>query len=161
MRLANTVQDWLDEKGWEDVIERDEVAQTSQCHMFYRIHNQRCELFIETDEPKDWITLYFYLPFNARADKRTDVICLCNRLNATRSRFGSLQVLPSGRIRFRHTLDVEGAELSTIVIQRMLESAAHLVEIFMSDLAAVALTSLTAQAVFERLDQIEETGATS
>jgi len=159
MRLADKVQDWLDEQDWEDAIERDEVAQTAELHTIYRVQNQPCDLFINTIEEKHWISLFLYLPFRARNEKRADVMQLCNRINATYSQFGSLHVLPNSRIRFRHTLDVEGAELSTIAIQRMLEAAGQLIDHFLSDLAAVALTSLTAQAVFERFDQTENGAA--
>lgn len=152
MRLANKVQEWLDEMEWEEPLERDEEAQTASYNTRYGIKDQGFDLYIETIEKRDWIQIFLYAPFKARAEQHHQVALLCNRINGSIAS-GAIHVLDNGRIRFRHTVDMEGAEPSTIMITRMLGAAGDVFDHWFDELSAVALTKTTAQEIFDELDK--------
>ena len=52
MRLASKVQEWIDNREWEDRVEVDEENQRSRINFSYGINEQSFDLWFETDENK-------------------------------------------------------------------------------------------------------------
>ena len=156
MRLADKVQEWLDEQAWKDEQERDPETHQSRVSTCFTINNQRYDLWLETDEQKDWIKLYLYAPFKALPKKLTDCAVLFNRINATHG-IGAIHMMPDGRIRFRHIVDVENTEPSIQMISNMLNSGAAVFQNWFEEITAVALSKTTAQEIFDELDQSDTT----
>ena len=155
MRLADKLQQCLDEMGWDDVIKRNVEKQTSQMSTSWGINEQGFRLYLETDEKKDWIQLYLYTPFSALQNKRAECAILFDFINSASS-VGSIHVLRNGDIRFVHTIDFEGAEPSTTMLKNMIYSGSSLFAAWFEEIIAVALTKKTAQEVFDELDKLEE-----
>jgi len=155
MRLADNVQEWLDEIEWKDTVNRDEETQTSQLSTSFTINEQAFDLFIETDEKKDFLKIFLYAPFKAIANKYDDCIQLFNRINSLR-RFGAVCLLDDGRIQFRHTIDIENTELSPIMITNILNEGRSQFEEWFEEISAVALTKKTAQQIFDEMDAPSE-----
>jgi hypothetical protein len=155
MRLADKVQEWLDAMEWEDEITRDEEEQTSQMTTGYSIKEQGFDLYVETDEKRDWIKLYLYAPIKVTEKKREECVILFNYINVHFS-VGSLHFLPNGRIRFRHVVDVENTDPSIELINNMLRSAASIFEDWLEEVSAVAMTKMTAQQVIDDLEKGQE-----
>jgi hypothetical protein len=61
MKLAEKVQEWLQ---WNDELTLDEENQTSSVSFYYSIKNQSFKVWVETDEKRDVLEIYFYAPFN-------------------------------------------------------------------------------------------------
>jgi len=155
MRLANKVQEWLDAMEWEDEITRDEEEQTSQMKTGYTIKEQGFDLFVETDEKRDWIKLYLYAPIKVTEKKREECAILFNYINV-QFPVGSLHFLSNGMIRFRHVVDVENTDPSIELINNMLRSAASIFVDWLEEISAVAMTKMTAQQVIDDLEKGQE-----
>ena len=155
MRLANKVQEWLDEMEWEDEITRDEENQTSQMQTYYGIHDQRFTLYVETDEKRDFIKIFLYAPIKVGEKKREDCAVLFNHINCLLTS-GSLSFLPNGSIRFSHIVDVENTDPSIELINNMLRSASSVFENWFEEISAVALTKMTARQIIEDLEKEQE-----
>lgn len=155
MRLADNVQEWLDEIEWNNTINRDEETQTSQLCSSFTINEQAFDLFIETDEKKDFLKFFLYAPFKSIANKYDDCIQLFNRINSLR-RFGAVCLLDDGRIQYRHTIDIESTELSPIMITNILNEGRSQFEEWFEEISAVALTKKTAQQIFDEMDALSE-----
>ena len=151
MRLADKVQEWLDQKKWTDVIDRNEENQKSQLNTTYGINNQPFDLYIETEEQKEWVLLYLYAPFNALPDKYKDCMALFNRINANNF-IGTFCLATGGRIRFRQAIDIEDSDPSTTTIENMLSIGSSIIDQWFDEIASVALTKKTVQEVFAELD---------
>jgi hypothetical protein len=155
MRLADKVQEWLDEMEWKETVDRNEETQTSQLNCIFTINDQGFDLYIETDEQNDFLKVFLYAPFKALANKYDDCIQLFNRINGRR-RFGAVCLQDNGRIQYRHTIDVENADLSTIMITNILNEGRSQLEQWFEEISAVALTKKTAQEIFDELDNTSE-----
>lgn len=151
MRLADKVQEWLDQNEWTDVIDRNEENQKSQLNITYGINNQPFDLYIETDEQKEWVSLYVYAPFNALPGKYKDCMSLFNRINANNF-IGAFCLTTSGRIQFRQAIDIEDSDPSPMMIENMLNFGSSLIDQWFNEIASVALTKKTVQEVFAELD---------
>jgi hypothetical protein len=69
MKLAEKVQEWLSHLQWNDELTLDEENQTSSVSFYYSIKNQSFKVWVETDEKRDVLEIYFYAPFNLRLVK--------------------------------------------------------------------------------------------
>ena len=152
MKLADKVQQWLDALEWEDEIVRNEEEQTSLMSTNYGINDQTFDLFVETDEKRDWIKLYLYAPIRVSDKKKGECAILFNHINS-RFSIGSLHYLSNGRIRFSHVVDVENTEPSIELINNMLRSAVSIYEDWLEEISTVALTKMTAQQVIDDLEK--------
>lgn len=155
MRLADKVQEWLDAKEWEDEIRKDEDEQTSVMSTLFEIHEQTFNLYVETDEKRDWIKLFFYAPVKVKENKRSECAELFNFISS-RFSIGSLHFTDDGRIRFRHIVDFENTEPSVQAINNMLNSATAIFEEWFEAISSVALTKMTAQQVIDDLEKSQE-----
>jgi hypothetical protein len=152
MRLADKVQEWLNDREWDDKIEFDEENQTSSVNFQYTISDQPFNTFIETDEERDWIKFYFYAPFNALSKKNIDCAVLFNHINLC-SGSGSITLdSDKGRIRWHHIIDVEETDPSVIAINNAFRSGTSAFSKWFDEISEVALTKTTAQEIIERLN---------
>ena len=90
MKLAEKVQEWLSHLQWNDEITLDEENQTSSVSFYYSIKNQSFKVWVETDEQRDVLEIYFYTPFNGLSNKLTDCAILFNHINAC-NKWGAIQ----------------------------------------------------------------------
>ena len=151
MRLADKLQEWLNYSEWDDKIELDEETQTSSLNFTYGINDQAFNVYIQTDEAKDFMKFYFYAPFNALSKKHTDCALLFNRLNA-QSYCGTITVSDKGRIRWHHTVDFEDTDPSVKAINNAFLYGSDVIEQAFDEISEIALTKTTAQELFNRLD---------
>ncbi len=143
-RLAAIVQEALDYFEWTDDIADDEDAGSSRVETGAMVAGQPCEIFIDTDEQLDAISVYVYLPFRVKAEHYTQACVLINTINA-KARHGHLEILQdSGRIRLVVSADIEGASPTGIFVVRMVQLADAILSHWMWALAAVAVSGQTA-----------------
>ena len=143
-RLAAIVQEALDDLEWTDDIEDDEEAGKSRVTTGAMVAGQPCDIYIDTHEQHDAISIYIYLPFRVAAENYPQACMLINAINVD-ARHGHLEILrDGGRIRLVASADVEGAAPTGIFVVRMIQSADAILSHWMWALAAVAVSGQTA-----------------
>ena len=156
MRLAEKVQDWLDDIEWKDEISLDEENQTSSLNFTFSIKDQSFKVWIETDEARDFLKIYFYAPFNALSKKLTECAVLFNHINY-KSYWGALSVVDEkGTIRWRYVIDFEGTDPSVATINNAINVGSSLFENWFDEITEVALTKTTAQQIIDQLKAASE-----
>ncbi|MEY3785919.1 MAG: hypothetical protein RIQ94_2775 [Pseudomonadota bacterium] len=156
MRLADKVQEWLNDREWNDKIEFDEENQTSSVNFQYTINDQPFKTYIETDEKQDFLKFYFYAPFNALSKKHIDCAVLFNHINSC-SGSGSITLdYDRGCIRWHHIIDVEETDPSVIAINNAFRSGTSTFSKWFDEISEVALTKTTAQEIIDRLNADSE-----
>ncbi|MEY3880627.1 MAG: hypothetical protein RIQ94_1423 [Pseudomonadota bacterium] len=155
MRLASKVQEWIDNREWEDRVEVDEENQRSRINFSYGINEQSFDLWFETDENKEQLELYLYFPFKVKKDKLNDFVLLLNFIHS-RSYIGGFCVLANRRIQYRHFVDVENAEPSIETINNMVGAGSDIITSWFEELVLVALTGKTTKEVIDDLSDISD-----
>ena len=151
MKLAEKVQEWLSHLQWNDELTLDEENQTSSVSFYYSIKNQSFKVWVETDEKRDVLEIYFYAPFNGLSNKLTDCAILFNYINAC-NKWGAIVCTDTkGTIRWRHSIDFEGTDPSIASIDNAFNVGSNLFEYWFDEISSVALTKTTAK---ELIDQI-------
>ena len=159
MRLADKVQDWLDDIEWKDEISLDQENQTSSLNFTFSIKDQSFKVWIETDEARDFLKIYFYAPFNALSKKHTECALLFNHINF-HSHWGAISVVDEkGTIRWRYVIDFEGTDPSVATINNAFNVGVNLLEIWFDEITEVALTKTTAQQIIEQLEASSQVDA--
>ena len=152
MRLADKVQEWLNYREWDDKISLDDENQTSRVNFSYTINDQSFEVYIETDEKKDFLKFYFYAPFNASSKKVIDCAILFNHINLC-SFSGTITLdHDKGRIRWHHIIDFEDTDPSATTINNAFNAGSHTFSRWFDEISEVALTKTTAQEIIDRLN---------
>ena len=154
-RLGTLVQEALAQLEWEGELTDDEAAGTSQLQTLITIDDQPCSLYVDTREEKDYIGVFFYPPFRAKADAYPETCLLINAIN-TRIRHGHLEVLQhNGRLRMVVSADVEGANPTGVYVAHLMNYGADGLFTWMGELAAVAVGHRRAVDVLAALAQDE------
>jgi len=156
MRLADKVQEWLNDREWDDKINLDEENQTSSVNFTYGINDQPFNMYIETDEERDFLKFYFYAPFNALSKKNVDCAVLFNHINLNTSSGSMTLNSETGRIRWHHIIDVEETDPSVITINNAFHAGSNSFKKWFDEITEVALTKTTAQEIIERLNAESE-----
>jgi hypothetical protein len=152
MRLADKVQEWLNEREWDDKINIDEENQASSLNFTFSIKDQGFNVWIETDEKREYFKVYYYVPFNALSKKFNECTILFNEINK-RSRAGAIYLHDNkGVICWRHIIDFEGTDPSIITIQNAFDAGASTLDAWFDEITEVALTKSSAQEIIEQLD---------
>ena len=151
-RLGALVQEALDQLGWQGDLTLDEASGTSRFSSMILIQDQPCELFIDAHEESDFIGVYYYPPFRAKADCYPETCLLINAIN-NRTRHGHLEILRSnGRLRMVVSADVEGASPTGVFVAQMMRCGADILSDWMGELAAVAVGNRRADDVLAELE---------
>ena len=160
-RLAQVVQEALDHLDWQDTIDDDEAAGQSQVATGAIIDGQPCDIFINTHEQQDAISVFVYLPFRVKAAHYPEACMLVNAINVD-ARHGHLEILPeTGKLRLVVSADVEGASPGGIFVVRMLQCGEAIISHWLGALAAVAVTGRPAAEVLAAVASDEATAGES
>jgi hypothetical protein len=151
MRLADKIQEWLDEQEWTDEQLRDDENSSSRVSTGYLIDGQSYRLFIESDENRDWIKVFLYAPIRTKENKRQEMCELLNRINLS-SVCGKIYITPDGTICVQSAIDVEGADPSVNMISNLVSGCVGFYDNWFEELSSVALTKATAKEIFDALD---------
>lgn len=154
-RLGTLVQEALALLEWAGDLTDDEAAGTSQLQTLITIDDQPCSLYIDTREETDFIGVFFYPPFRAKAAAYPETCLLINAIN-TRTRHGHLEVLRhNGRLRMVVSADVKGANPTGAFVAHLMRYGADCLFTWMGELAAVAVGNRRADDVLAALEQDE------
>jgi hypothetical protein len=159
MPLTSVLKRWMDEMEWSDEIEVDEERRSARCSTQYSIVNQSHRLFLETDENKEWFSVFLYGPVNVPILRRSEVAEILNIINLCLG-LGRLVFLlgdEPGPIQFLARVDVEGSELAPTQITNLLKAGLGTFETYGDLLAKVALTKLSVDELWSNFMEEEAT----
>jgi len=159
MSLAKVIEEFVSDLEWKETVEIDE--ETGECALETRIEirNQGFDLHVEGDERRERLSLFLYAPFSVIEGKSMDACLLFNYINDRYGYIGRLCLGDTGRIRYREVIDIENLEPSAAMVHNMLASGGALFERHIEQIAAVALTSKSYEAVrkeYDRKDKLEK-----
>jgi hypothetical protein len=143
------LEEFVASRGWEDLIEVDEDEQYSALNTGVNFGDYAGgKLIVEGWDKSDLVSVFFYLPFECKEAKRTEMCCLLNDINArgTIGGYGCFQLLDSGddRIRWVLKVDFEGSAPTAKSIEQMVAPGWSRVAGFIDVIRVVALTKQTA-----------------
>lgn len=151
MKLSNKIQNWITSKDVDHDFKLDEGKQASFLKFEYKIDDRTFLGIIETDEQRDAIKAYIYIPFNVTPEKLNEFSILLNRINSVEL-FGAVTVANDGTVRWRHIVDFENTEPSIETIDNLFNPGCNIMENWFDEMFAVALTDITAQEILDNLD---------
>ena len=155
--FQSVIEDFVKFREWEDEVNTDLEAQT--CALVTGVSLGEYtggKLIIEASDKSQIVGVFFYLPFECKVAKRSEMFHLLNEIN-TRGGiggYGCFQLLEEGddRIRWVHRVDFEGSSPTGKSIEQMVGPGWERVNAFIEVIHAVALTK---QSAVEALDQFD------
>jgi hypothetical protein len=110
--------DYMEEEQWKYEILEDETA----IRFNSKGRNGRVLCFCEVDESKYWLTIYSFLPVNVPQHKIVAAAEYVSRANRG-IRIGNFEFdYDDGEIRYKTSIDVEGGELTSKMIDNLLKA---------------------------------------
>ena len=159
MPLTTILREWLELKEWADPVEIDRDRMHSQVSTHYGINGQDYRLYFDIDEKDRLVTVTIYSFFNVPVSRMNEIASVLNRIN-TRIVVGKFSCLDDEKphpVRFTVAFDFEGGDLSTGLIQNMINAAGGAMDRYGALLVSTALTKLSVEAVWEDfVDGVEE-----
>jgi hypothetical protein len=159
MSLAKVIEEFVSDLEWKETVEIDQETRESSLVTRIEIRNQGFDLHVEGDESRERLSLFLYALFNMIEGKSMDACLLFNYINKCYSYIGRLCLGGTGRIRYREVIDIENLEPSAAMVLNMLASGGVLFERHIEQIAAVALTSRTYEAIrseYEECDRMRK-----
>lgn len=153
MRIADFIEEFIVAEKWDnDVLIRNEEDNSSSLVTFYGIKNQTFKLFIESNEKTELLFVYLYAPFSVVEGKSVDAALLFNYINVRFTYPGKLSLLDNGDIRYVQIIDLENVVAPVALIKNMISGAANCFSYNIEQIAAVALTQKTYEAIREEYE---------
>ena len=116
--LFSELIDYMEEEDWKyEILEGETIIR-----FHFKGSAGRLLCYGEVDEEKYWLIFYSYMPVNAPADKMTEAAEFVARANRG-MRIGNFELdYDDGEIRYKTSIDVEGGELSSKMIDNLLRA---------------------------------------
>jgi hypothetical protein len=153
MHLAGVIEEFVEEVGWKDEVERIEEEGTSRLAVRLTVSNQSYRLFIEGYEARQWVALFLYPPFGVIDGKFLDACMLFNFINDSYSYTGRITVHDDGTIRYRQIVDVGNVVPTAGMIRDMLRCAVNLFETNADSITSVALTGKSYESIRAEIER--------
>ena len=158
MKLAILVEEFVTGMGWEGELDTEEKydAETGYrviTQIPLTIENQLFRLYIDAIEESEWLSLTIYPPYRVNEGKYVDACMLFNYFNCYYSYGGRIAVEDNGTIRYRQIIDVSETEPSKRLIHNMMISGIDMFKQNAENIASVALTSKTYEAIREDIEK--------
>ena len=116
--LFSALIDYMEEDDWRyEILEGETIIR-----FHYKGPAGRLLCYGEVDEEKYWLIFYSYLPVNVPIDKMVAAAEFVARANRG-MRIGNFELdYDDGEVRYKTSLDVEGGELSSKMIDNLLRA---------------------------------------
>jgi hypothetical protein len=106
----------------------------------------------EVDEEKCWLTFYSYMPVNAPPEKMTAVAEFTSRANRG-MRVGNFELdFDDGEIRYKTSIDVEGGDLTSKMIDNLLRANLHTIDRYFAGLMELLYGDKSAAEIIKRIE---------
>lgn len=147
MRLASLIDDYALATGLKNRAKKDNGSGRSLLKSSTEYHGQPFAITLESEEKRQRITITIMPPFRVIPGKLIDACLLVNFINENHSHPGKITVDDEGVLLYQDGINLEGRKLQHRLIENMLGSAFCLFHIHLANLAAVALTRKTYEAI--------------
>lgn len=116
--IFSALIDYMETEPWKyEIIEGETIVR-----FHYKGQAGRVLCFGEVDEGRDWLIFYSYLPVNTPPSKMTEMSEFVTRANRG-MRIGNFELdFEDGEIRYKTSIDIEGGELTTKIIDNLLRA---------------------------------------
>ncbi len=155
-KIFNAVVEFLTEDGWKYTI-LEEDNELLALTLSFKGHRGSWQCFAIVDEGKHWLRFYSILPVHVPEEKRLDMAEFISRANYGLM-LGNFEMdFHDGEVRFKTSIDAEGGELATLMIDNLLRSNLISMDRYFSGLMAILYSEKTPAEVYEDLGQAEAT----
>jgi hypothetical protein len=146
--LFSTLIDYMEEEDWKyEILEGETII---RFHFKGRAGRLLC--YGEVDEEKCWLIFYSYMPVNSPADKMNDVAEFITRANRG-MRIGNFELdFDDGEVRYKTSLDVEGGELTSKMIDNLLRANLTTIDRYFSGLMELIYGDKPAIDIIRRIE---------
>ena len=156
LKYKIVLEEFLKEQEWEDELSIDEENKKVALVTGVNMGEHSGKLIIEASDETDVVAVYFYLGFECKKSKRTEMCILLNNFNLRGGvgGYGCFQLLDAGddRIRWVHRVDFEGSSPTGKSVEQIVGPGWERVSAFIETICAVALTKQTAAEAIEEFD---------
>jgi hypothetical protein len=156
LKYQIVLEEFLKAREWEDELSIDKENKKVALVTGVTIGEHSGKLIIEASDESDLVSVYFYLGFDCKKSKRTEMCILLNDFNARGGNggYGCFQLLDpeDDRIRWVHRVDFEGSSPTGKSVERIVGPAWERVSAFIETICAVALTKQSAAEAIEEFD---------
>ena len=140
--------DYMEEEQWKYEILEDETA----IRFNSKGRNGRVLCFCEVDEAKYWLTIYSFLPVNVPPNKIGAAAEFVARANRG-IRIGNFEFdYDDGEIRYKTSIDVEGGELTSKMIDNLLKANLTAVDRYYGGAMELIYGNKSAEHIIRRID---------
>jgi hypothetical protein len=146
--LFSAVIDYMEEEAWKyEILEGETIIRFN-----FKGSAGRVLCYGEVDEAKCWLTFYSYMPVNVPTEKMTDAaefICRANR----GMRIGNFELdYQDGEVRYKTSIDTEGGELTTKMIDNLLRANLSAINRYFNGLMELIYSDTPASDLIQRIE---------
>lgn len=156
-KLFDVALDWLNEKEWS-YTEYHHGNGDSWTRSSYSADNAKFDVVLDAKEETQLFFVYIYFPINVPQKNRVDVSELMTRINYN-LKVGNFELdMEDGQIRYKVSVDIEGSELVTKMINNMINAALSTSDAYISAVMHICYGNRTpVEALSILQENIEET----
>lgn len=158
LKYQIVLDDFLAARDWQDEcdvnLEEKKVALQTRIDV---TPEQEGRLIIEASDKTDIVDVYFYYDLRCKEAKLEQMAILLNSIHV-RWALGRFEVFPDGYMRWRHRVDFAGSQPTGLSLENIVQAGWAASSEFADPIAAVALTSLSAEEALQDYDQEKNSG---
>jgi hypothetical protein len=148
-QLLDTAEEWLREDDWN--FDRDDKRSLIKCGV--KAENSSFTLLFVAREELEILSLLIVSPNNVPEDKRPTAAEFLTRANYG-LRIGNFEMdMEDGEVRYKVSVDVEGSQLTPIMVKNMIGTGVKTMDRYFAGLMAICYTGQSAK---DTIEQIEE-----
>jgi hypothetical protein len=146
--LFSALIDYMEEEDWKyEILEGETIIR-----FHFKGSAGRLLCYGEVDEEKCWLIFYSYMPVNAPAEKMAHAAEFVTRANRG-MRIGNFELdFDDGEIRYKTSIDVEGGELSSKMIDNLLRANLSTINRYFAGLMELIYGDKPASEVIKRIE---------
>lgn len=146
--LFSALIDYMEEEDWKyEILEGETIIR-----FHFKGSAGRLLCYGEVDEEKCWLIFYSYMPVNAPPEKMTQAAEFVTRANRG-MRIGNFELdFDDGEIRYKTSIDVEGGELSSKMIDNLLRANLSTINRYFGGLMELIYGDKPASEVIKRIE---------
>jgi hypothetical protein len=147
--LFNTIVEFFEEDEWDFQW----MEGMSVLTMGFSGTNGKWQCYAQARELQKQFVFYSVLPINVPEDKRAKIAEFITRINYGMI-IGNFEMdYDDGEVRYKTSIDVEGAELNTPMIRQVVYANLIITDRYLNGLMRVMYSDLTAEAAIDEIDE--------
>lgn len=146
--LFSELIDYMEEEAWKyEILEGETIIR-----FHFKGRSGRLLCYGEVDEAKYWLIFYSYMPVNASPEKMSQVAEFITRANRG-MRIGNFELdFDDGEVRYKTSLDVEGGDLTSKMIDNLLRANLTTIDRYFSGMMELIYGEKSAVDIIRRIE---------